>query len=80
MEAMLTVKQVAERLHISLNAVYRLKDSRDGLKAYRVGRCIRFKAQDVEEYLERNQVKPAEPTRAMPGITRFKYTPGMRVV
>ncbi len=80
MEAMLTVKQVAERLNIAPCVVYRLKDAPDGLRAYRIGRCVRFEAEEVEEYIKRNQVKPVERTRGMPEIARFKYTPGMRVV
>ena len=68
-ESLLTAQDVAARLGVC----------GDGLRAYKVGRCIRFKAEDVDAYLEAQAVKPPEPVPGM-AIGRFRYKPGMKVV
>lgn len=79
-EPMMTTQDVAELLGVSIYTVYRLKDKPDGLTAYQVGRCIRFKRCEVEEYLSKHIVEPVVYKSGKPGGVRFRYVPGMRVV
>lgn len=79
MEKMLSVQDVAEKLGVSTCFVYRLKDKPNGIRGYRVGRCVRFKPEDVEAYISGQVIQPAEePERYCKN--RFTYVPGMRVV
>ncbi len=75
---MMTPDEVAALLCIHKATVYRLAKS-DGLRAYKVGGLLRFKAEEVEEYLKRCLVQPPQRQEA-PNIIRFQYKPGMRVV
>ena len=78
-EPLLTANEVSALLAVSLNQVYHLCGKPEGLPAYRVGRCLRFKRGEVEDYLQRHAVRPAE--KAEPFVqTRFRYVPGMKVV
>jgi excisionase family DNA binding protein len=53
---MIDVKQVIERLGVSDSTVRRLV--RDGkLRAYRVGRQLKFKLEDVERFLDQNAIE-----------------------
>jgi excisionase family DNA binding protein len=52
----LTVKQLAQMLGISLANAYRKMEMRD-IPFYRIGRVVRFKLEDVEEYLEKNRIE-----------------------
>lgn len=76
----MTTQQVAELLGVSIDTVYRLKEKPDGLRAYRVGRNIRFKREEVEEYLACHVVEPVFYNGGKPKGVRFKYVPGMKVV
>ena len=78
-ETMMSVKEVAELLNLSIYTVYRLKDKPDGLKAYKVGGCVRFKRSEVNDYLARCTVAPVIRQKQRQ-CTRFKYVPGMKVV
>lgn len=78
-EPMLTAQDLAGRLGVSVYTIYRLAAKPNGLPAYRVGRCIRFKANEVDAYLEAQAVKPPEPVEAFQ-VRRFQYKPGMKVV
>lgn len=80
MEPLLSAKEVAELLHVSIYTVYRLKDQQDGLPAYRVSGSVRFKPADVEAYLERRTIAPVPPRQDRPGQVHFRYIPGMKVV
>lgn len=51
---MLTVKQVAEMLNISVRTVYRLLEN-DEFPSYKIGGSVRIKQSDVEAYVERNK-------------------------
>lgn len=51
LEELLTTDQVAQYLKIKLPRVYELVAARK-LKAYRVGRQLRFRRRDIEEFLE----------------------------
>lgn len=75
-QTMLKPKEVADMLGVSVYTVHRLKFKPDGLRAG----SVRFKPEDVEAYLEAQKVKPVVKAEAMPGIRRFTYVPGMRVV
>lgn len=78
-EPMMTAQQVADLLGVSVYTVYREKDKPNGLPAYKVAGCIRFKPAEVEVYIASQAVKPAE--RPEPFVkTRFHYVPGMKVV
>lgn len=79
MTPLMTVDEVAAHLSVNRTTVYRLCAKVDGLRAYKVGSCTRFRFEDVEAYLERNVIKPPQP-QDHPNIIRFQYTPGMRVV
>lgn len=80
-EPMISVNEVAERLGVSPDTIYRLKNKPNGLRAYRVGRCIRFRPEEVDAYIAAQAVEPV--TQPMPfgkQIHRFRYVPGMKVV
>lgn len=76
---MMTVNEVAARLGIARATVYRLCAKPNGLRSYKVGRCTRFKSEDVDEYLERCIVHPPQAHESL-NVIRFQYKPGMRVV
>ena len=61
---MLTAKQVAERLNMSLSLVYTLLNS-DELDSYRINSAYRVSEEQVREFLEsKRKVRPkvAKPT------------------
>ncbi len=78
-ETMITAQQVADMLGVSIYTVYRLKDTPNGLPAYKVAGCIRFRPSEVEAYISAQAVKPTERPEAFVK-TRFRYVPGMKVV
>lgn len=79
MTKMLTVKEVAEQMGVSIHTVYRLANQPGGLRAYRIGSCIRFYQTEVAAYIEEQVIKTAQrPQGNKPG--RLHYVPGMRVV
>ncbi len=51
LEDLLTTGEVAQYLRVKLPRIYELVASRR-LKAYRVGRQLRFRLRDIEEFLE----------------------------
>lgn len=77
--SLLTPDEVAACLRVHRGTVYRLCDQPDGLRSYKVGNRIRFRAEEVEEYLERCLVQPPQ-RQEKPNIVRFQYKPGMKVV
>lgn len=79
-EPMMSVKEVADLLGVSIYTIHRLKEKPNGLRAYRIGRCVRFKRSEVEEYLACHMVEPVFYESGKPKGVRFKYVPGMRVV
>lgn len=76
---MLSIDEVAARLSLSRATVYRLCKAQNGIRSYKVAKCIRVKPEDVDEYLERQLVQPPQRQEG-PRILRFQYKPGMRVV
>ena len=78
-EPMITVQNVADMLGVTACTVYRLKDKPGGLPAYKIGNRLRFKKEEVEEYIRRQAVKPAM-KQEHPIKVHFHYVPGMKVV
>jgi len=55
MEKLLTLQQVSEKLQISENTLYKL--ARKGeIPAIKIGNQWRFKAQDIERWLEEQKI------------------------
>ena len=79
-EQMMTPQQVAEHLGVDQKTVYRLARQKNGIKAYKVGRLLRFYPSDVKAYVTAQAVKCSEKEETLPGMTRFRYKPGMKVV
>jgi putative molybdopterin biosynthesis protein len=52
-ERLLTINEIADRLAISRDTVYRVLVRE--IPSYRVGERLRFKASDVDAYVERNR-------------------------
>lgn len=78
-ERLMSVKEVAALLDVSTYTIHRLKDKPGGIPAYKVGRLVKFKPSEVEDYIARQAVKPVEPPESFVK-NRFKYVPGMKVV
>jgi excisionase family DNA binding protein len=55
---LLTIKDAAEILTISVSSVRRLRAARQ-LPFVRIGGAVRFSKSDIVSYVERNRVKPA---------------------
>ena len=66
-KSMLTAQDLAERFGVSIYTIYRLTTKPNGLPGYRVGRCIRFKEDEVERYLAAQAVKPVERAEVQAG-------------
>lgn len=77
---LLTAKEVADKLGVSVCTVYRLANQRGGLRGYKVGRLVRFKAPEVEAYIAAQEIRPPASGEPFPEARRFAYRPGMRVV
>ena len=79
-EKMLSPTELAEWWGVSVYTIHRLANKPGGLKAYKIGNLTRFKISDVEAYLAGHEIKAPEKQEPFPGMARFKYKPGMRVV
>lgn len=78
-EKMLSPNELAEMWGVSVHTIHRLANSKNGLRAYKIGVSTRFKPSDVEAYLAANELKA--PEKPEPFVkTRFRYVPGMKVV
>lgn len=53
----LSTTEVRERLGITLRTLYRLIDEGQ-IPAYKIGRVIRMKEEDIEAFLERSRIAP----------------------
>lgn len=51
---MLSVQEVAKRLNVSKQSIYRLIEDKQ-LPAYRIGNILRIKKKDVEQFLLNNK-------------------------
>ena len=74
-KSMLTAQDLAERFGVSIYTIYRLTTKPNGLPGYQVGRCIRFKEDEVERYLAAQAVKPVERAEVVQ-IRRFPVQAG----
>ena len=64
----LSTKQASDRLGVTLRTLYRLID--DGqLPAYKIGRVIRLKADELESYIEGARIKPGTLEHLYPDAT-----------
>ncbi len=54
---MLTLPEVAELLSISKTTLYRLIYGRK-IKCYKISGLLRFKQEDVEDYINRSSIEP----------------------
>lgn len=54
---MLTIKEVTKILNIGRATLYRLIDSGE-IKAYKIGKSVRFKQEEIDEYVRSNQIQP----------------------
>lgn len=53
----LSTAEASDRLGVTLRTLYRLVDE-GRLPAYKIGRVIRIKEDDVDAYLERARIQP----------------------
>ncbi len=60
--SVLTVAEVASLLRVTTKTIYALA-KRGDLPAFRVGRAVRFRHEDVQGYISSRPVKPQEGTR-----------------
>ena len=75
----LSTKEAAERLGVTLRSLYRFIDG-GGLAAYKFGRVIRLKEDDVDAFIESSRIVPGSlehlypevkgPTRVVHSIDR----------
>lgn len=79
-ERLLSPREVAEYLGVSVDGVYRLVHRQDGLKAYKIGAAIRFRPSEVEDYIKSAEIRTPERQTPLPGMARFQYVAGMKVV
>jgi excisionase family DNA binding protein len=57
MSSLLTVKQVAEKLNVSVRTVQRMQE--DGQIAFvKIGKCVRMREEHLENWIEKRTVKP----------------------
>lgn len=59
---LMSTRELAEYLGVPRNTIYQWRHNGDGPRAIRVGRHLRFRRADIDEWLERN----AEPGPAAP--------------
>lgn len=58
----LTIKEVAAILKISRNHLNKLT-KKGNIQAYRIGRSIRYKREDVDKALTQKEIQPQEPQK-----------------
>jgi excisionase family DNA binding protein len=56
---MLTVKEVAQQLSVSVSTVYKAIEA-GALPAYKIQGAIRVKSEDLDQYLEHNKITVGE--------------------
>jgi excisionase family DNA binding protein len=64
----LSTTEVRDRLGITLRTLYRLIDEGQ-IPAYKIGRVIRMKADDVDAFLERSRIAPGSLEHLYPGAS-----------
>lgn len=78
MEQLLTPRDAAKILKVSVRTIYR-EGERGNLKKIRVGSRLRFRMEDIQKYIADAEEAPPQP-KQLDNIARFKYVPGMKVV
>lgn len=68
---MVTVKNVAVRLNVSLALAYRLISSGE-IPSVRIASTIRVKEDDLEAYIERCRQQPPQPAARTVSLRRLK--------
>ncbi|WP_410576619.1 helix-turn-helix transcriptional regulator [Amycolatopsis sp. lyj-108] len=61
MGALLTAREVAQYCGVPLKTVYGWNTAGTGPKYYRVGKHVRYRASEVDKWLERHAVTPRDP-------------------
>jgi excisionase family DNA binding protein len=74
MENLLTIEEVAERLHTTPRHVRRLVSARR-IAFRKLGRYVRFHPADVDEYIAANRVEVAAIRRALGPVARIPPNP-----
>lgn len=62
----LSTTEVRDRLGITLRTLYRLIDEGQ-IPAYKIGRVIRMKDEDVDAFLDRSRIEPGSLDHLYPG-------------
>ncbi len=63
----LSTKEAAERLGVTLRSLYRFIDE-GGLAAYKFGRVIRLKGDDVDAFIESSRIAPGSLEHLYPEV------------
>lgn len=63
----LSTTEVRERLGITLRTLYRLIDEGQ-IPAYKIGRVIRMKEEDIEAFLDRSRIAPGTLEHLYPAV------------
>lgn len=58
-EPVLTLSELAVRLHVRLQTLYDLRSHGRGPRGFRVGRELRFRASEIEAWLSRMEAEDA---------------------
>ena len=72
-----SVQEIAEYLCVSTDSVYRWVEQR-GLPVHRVGRLLRFKCSEVDEWVHRQDQVNGEQEGESPGVCRQTRQPRRR--
>lgn len=59
LEPVLTLSELADRLHVSVQTLYDLRSHGRGPRGFRVGRELRFRASEIEAWLSRMEADDA---------------------
>lgn len=75
MDKLITIREAADALGISERTVRRMID-RNELRAYKIGRCVRLREGDVQDYIESGVIL-RYPTVSAP---KLDYKPGDKLI
>jgi excisionase family DNA binding protein len=76
-DALLSPEQVARRCGLSRRAVYRAID-RGELRASRLCSRIRIRAEDVDAWVQENQIEPSSHQTRLPRSSPLRQADGLR--
>ena len=72
-----SVQEIAEYLGVSTDSVYRWVEQR-GLPVHRVGRLLRFKCSEVDDWVHSRDEENGEQEADKPGLRRRRAQPQKR--